>query len=1482
MAGSGTHLGGGTLQSGVPSIGTGGVEPKGNGGGIESGDVRPVGDSLFPAIWTIRESQPQIYYLPNTDGTLIPVPGFTLENFEEMLRHQRQSAHNQATVPWSIQAISATGTLMEDGNDGGESGVAERRGTYRDGGVVDLLVEFTIRTMGDELVRIPLLMDGAVFLRDESPAGVVEHTLSYEEDAGGFVCRLQGVAGKNHRLRLRFLVPLTETGMTVRFQLAMPRATYSMIQIDLPLTEGTISETSPEPVPEALLDGTSGGDTGTVAARRVGPLQVRVVESGNLLTINDGEKTGEPSQIVVRGQGGPCTLTWNRPIEQETSVGDGSVVGKIRIVVWPQGGVRFQAALRVSRRSEPLERIRVRFPKGTVLIPDAEGDSHRGYTVSQPEEISADISDCRIVEVRFHEKKIGSAEIFLTADLGYEMLIGAAAIQLSGFDVIGFPQQSGEISLLGIGDWKAVPEELVGVRQKQEEDFYADAPPAQEPNPLGSFEYYTQPFSLPVRLLSRRPHLNMSGEYAVTATPEMLRLDAVFDGNVSQAELQRLEFRIGGWTFDSMTGDGIAPGPGQVDDTGMLRIPLQRPAAGRFRLRLLAHRLPDPGLDPIRFELPSPICDATGSFMLQVSSRSDMLLIPELEKLRGMVRIGEVSLPHSVIVGTSTPVIPVTSGGAIRSGTASGGNGGGNGNGGGTGIVAGGEAGGTRPAGVAAMEPRSGADPTAEFSGSLLRYRVNPETASFTAGYRILEQRIDIFSSTELRMQANRWEVLQRFRYDVRNRPAERLFLEIPTALADQPLDVMFQGVAVVPDAVAEAEGSTTTVDRVRRRIPLPAPLLGEAELTLRYTMNASFLPDAFGRPVSIPLILPVGGEIHRQICLVRTPTVVDARLADPDWESRDPRTFREPMDFTSLWMSLPGQSDERRNTGRASGFAENRIGIAVGNATGAGSGTASEPFEPNENENLLCAVTESRRAELPIELLRNDSRETDSAVVERAWIRIWLAGNVREDRAVFLIRNGTRRSLMLELPLGVMPANVRVWLDGRIIHGIPEVRMNLMELIRQPSGAAAGGTSPTGTPAVTATLGRESNLRLVIPMPIPESAPGTRQPLHCLEVICQYPESRGESGVMDGSAGRGDSDVGREPAVGQGGGEGTNESLHPDGFSLRMPYFSDGIRVQRVFWEIVLPRNAYLLSGPSQCVPEQTYRWSGLLCERHAALNTAQLEAWSGSSMHLDTTGQVNRYLFSTVGPVTECRVWSISRSTLVICASGLILLCGLAWLHLRRIRRPETLLIAGVLVMGAIMIAPEPAVLWLTASIPGWIAIGVSVLIREKQAAALSRMMVGKPGGALYGGGRPVGTVVPGDTVNHAAMNGAVVNDGGAVNGAVATDDSQRTQLRGYPLTSEFSRTALFHGTPLGEPVLSETIACDPVPQGCGTGENEINRTGRGDTPRDTVQRVGEGDGSDDTGDGNDIGSPQPLRRAESGNAESQLPGSERADTP
>jgi hypothetical protein len=148
-------------------------------------------------------------------------------------------------------------------------------------------------------------------------------------------------------------------------------------------------------------------------------------------------------------------------------------------------------------------------------------------------------------------------------------------------------------------------------------------------------------------------------------------------------------------------------------------------------------------------------------------------------------------------------------------------------------------------------------------------------------------------------------------------------------------------------------------------------------------------------------------------------------------------------------------------------------------------------------------------------------------------------------------------------------------------------------------------------------------------------------------------------------------------------------------GGKFSMPMLDEAAPPRRVYWQLCLPDDQHLLATPSGLATEATWGGRGLIWSRQPALSQEQLEGWLGASRQDPLPRGSNQYLFSSLGRITQVDVWVANQRLLLLVGSGLVLACGLAWLHLRALRRAEALLSAA-LVLGALLLAwPDAAVL-------------------------------------------------------------------------------------------------------------------------------------------------------------------------------------------
>lgn len=277
--------------------------------------------------------------------------------------------------------------------------------------------------------------------------------------------------------------------------------------------------------------------------------------------------------------------------------------------------------------------------------------------------------------------------------------------------------------------------------------------------------------------------------------------------------------------------------------------------------------------------------------------------------------------------------------------------------------------------------------------------------------------------------------------------------------------------------------------------------------------------------------------------------------------------------------------------------------------------------------------------------VLRTTAR-ANRTVVPTTWIRTVVADGQRQDRVAFRVETA-EAALDVTLPAGAAEDRIAVWVDQRQV--VPRI-----------SRPAAGNAAAPLAVRVELAVGKP---------PRSAAASGTRT--HTIELLYEVAASSGPLGAHRW-----------EP-----------------------PRIEGAVWQMRTLWEVVLPRNEHLLSDPDGFTPEYSWQWdAGLrwgdleilpILGRRPALSTAELQRIAAAAPLRLTPGQTNRYLFSVGGSPGTMEVRTLSRSVLVLAASGAVIGLGLMLIYAPVARRPAVLLVFAVALAGVALWSPSAAIL-------------------------------------------------------------------------------------------------------------------------------------------------------------------------------------------
>ena len=342
----------------------------------------------------LEASPLETYYLRDSKGQLVPVPGFTYEEFEQLLRLKRGLA--AAPPPgYTLDVISLSGTA---GN-----------------GTSNLQVVATIRVRDEGWVRVPLQLGKAVLRQPAKHEGPGEHFVAFDAELGGYVSWLRGADAKPHVVTLQISAAIEQVGGESRLAISLPRATESSLRLM---------------VPAARVEASLAGGEGIVST---------------------AAKAQNQTEITVLGPAGELQLAWQKgrePAAPGPALLEAS--GEIAIKVEGESRISSDARLRVRSLGAAIDAFRVRLPAGMELLPtDATG-----YTVQLVAPAAAGAKpDGQIVEVKLPCPTSGVVEVRLLAALAPEAA-RQATLAPAQFDVVGAVRQRGTIDCTLEGEWQ--------------------------------------------------------------------------------------------------------------------------------------------------------------------------------------------------------------------------------------------------------------------------------------------------------------------------------------------------------------------------------------------------------------------------------------------------------------------------------------------------------------------------------------------------------------------------------------------------------------------------------------------------------------------------------------------------------------------------------------------------------------------------------------------------------------------------------------------------------------------------------------------------------------------------------------------------------------------------------------------------------------------------------------------------------------------
>jgi hypothetical protein len=560
-----------------------------------AGEVRP----------QVNESGPEIFYLQDDGGRLVPVPGFRYRDFIELFRMQEG-------LPGAVRPPAAVL----------ESIVVRLDPSAGDAAECPISVECVVRQTRSGWVSVPLDLDGLLLSvppRHEGPGRLV---VDADPNRRGFRAWLDGSSESGgtavHTVVLEGRVSMESAERHEVVALRLPPANVSLVEVRTPRVDPLVTV---QPGSARRID--------------VQPLQEGV--AGPRSASDSGEASDAPggSLVSIAGLSGPVRIR----IADRAAVDaawDAMPQAAVESVVRIDGRNAFiEAAIVLENLPPDTRQVRVFLPPRARLrsVRAPATVAGRGEGGSRPFAESP-FADSPFADITVERDASGRATIEVECERPIDPSSGTA------FEAIGFTvaevaawRQWGRVSLVLEGDWRAEWGDVPALRR-------VDPPAAaRRPGFVAAFAYDSQPASLPLRVRPKRSRVLVEPEYRYDVAATRVTLQARLRVAARGAPVTGISLDIDpAWTIDDVGPPGMVDTTAVAVDGGRVSIPFLQAIAGDGVIEVRASRSLARTAEKLSWKTPVPQADLVGPGTVIISADSDIEILPDTIASSGLMR----------------------------------------------------------------------------------------------------------------------------------------------------------------------------------------------------------------------------------------------------------------------------------------------------------------------------------------------------------------------------------------------------------------------------------------------------------------------------------------------------------------------------------------------------------------------------------------------------------------------------------------------------------------------------------------------------------------------------------------------------------------------------------------------------------------------------------------------------------------------------
>ena len=354
----------------------------------------------------VKEVEPEIFYLRDDGGRLVPVPGFRYRDFVDLLRLKDGLPGLPQPPAAVLEWIEVDGDL-----------------TARDRNACRLTVTLRLRQIRSGWARLPLALGGVVLTASPEHQGEGRCIVDADAKTRGYDVWLEAAADSQHTVTLVGEVAVGRSPAADSMQLDLPRATASVVRLRTERLSPRVDIRPAGPAPR--ISPAAGADSGSV-------VECTGISGVVEIIVADESESDRPGDAPPHAD-----------VESLVRI-DGTIASTT-------------ATVRLEGLPAGMREVRIALPPRTRLesVADPASLVRVGGDEEHPEAL-----------VRIEPDLAGRAVVELTCERPVDAT-GAAAFDPMGFAVAGVPawRQHGRVSLVVEGDWQVDWDDLGGSRR---------------------------------------------------------------------------------------------------------------------------------------------------------------------------------------------------------------------------------------------------------------------------------------------------------------------------------------------------------------------------------------------------------------------------------------------------------------------------------------------------------------------------------------------------------------------------------------------------------------------------------------------------------------------------------------------------------------------------------------------------------------------------------------------------------------------------------------------------------------------------------------------------------------------------------------------------------------------------------------------------------------------------------------------------------